>query len=149
MRPIKWISTLLAVSLLLQPLACCKRISAVSAGESCASNDKDILYVTLKDGSHYELLFWEIGEEWVVGKRHMVIVTVAEDGTKTEKDYLEPARYGLSEVVDLDVEKVDCRSLWVVGAIAGGVAAGFAAMAALSGDDEGDSGSAGGGIGDK
>lgn len=149
MRPTKWISILLAGTLLLQPLGCCKRISAVSAGESCASSDRDILYVSLKDGTQYELVSWEIGEEWVEGQRKMMHVSMGDDGTVTEEEYLEPARYRLAEVADLDVEKVDCRSLWVVGAIAGGVVAGLAAMAALGGDSGGSSGSAGGGIGTK
>jgi hypothetical protein len=148
-HPSRWISVLLAAVLLLQPLACCKRIDAVSAGETCASKEGDVLYVTLKDGTQYELVNWQIGQEWVEGERKMVHVTIADDGTATEEEYLEPARYTLSEVADLDVEKVDCRSLWVVGAIAGGVVAGLAAMAALAGDDSGDSGSSGGGIGNK
>ncbi len=149
MRPTKWLSTLLALALLLQPLGCCKRVNAVSSGKSCASNEKEILYVTLNDGTQYELVCWEIGEDWVMGKREMVYISVAEDGAVTEEEYLEEARYRLSDVTDLDIEKVDCKSLWVVGAIAGGVAAGFAAMAALSGDGGGDSGSSGGGIGNK
>ncbi len=149
MRPTKWISVLLAATLLLQPLACCKRINAVSAGETCASNEGDILYVILKDGTQYELVNWEIGTEWVEGERKLVHVTMEDDGTVTEEEYLEPARYRLLDVADMNVEKVDCRSLWVVGAIAGGVVAGLAAMGALSGADNGGSGSSGGGIGDK
>ncbi len=149
MRPVGWISVLLALTLLLQPLGCCKRISAVSTGGNCASNEKEILYVTLKDGSQYELVRWEIDEEWVVGKRRVVRVTMHEDGTVVEEEFLEPACYRLSGVADLDVEKVDRRSLLVVGAIAGGVVAGLAAIAAISGGDGGGSGSAGGGIGSK
>jgi hypothetical protein len=148
-HPPRWIGVLLAAALLLQPLACCKRIDAVSAGATCSSKEGDMLYVTLNDGTQYELVNWEIGSEWVEGERKLVHVTLADDGTATEEEYLEPARYKLSEVADLDVEKVDCRSFWVVGAIAGGVVAGLAAMAALGGDDNGDSGSSGGGIGSK
>lgn len=134
MRPTKWISILLAMILLLQPLACSKRICAVTAGQGTAANDDEILYVTLKDGGQYELVEWEIGPEWIVGKRQMFNVTIEDDGTVTEEECLEPVRFSFSDIADLNVEKLDRRSFWVLGAIAGGVAAGFVAMATMGGE---------------
>lgn len=148
MRPTKWICAFLALTLLLQPLACSKRVCPKAAGETCSS-DEDILYVTLKDGNQYELVEWEIGPEWVTGKRELVNVVIGDDGTVTEEEYFEPARFSFSEVANLDVERVDRNSLWIVGAIAGGVAAGFFAMANIAGSGGNGSGSSGGGIGGK
>jgi len=147
-RPTKWICAFLALSLFLQPLACCKRICPKTTGETCAS-DKDILYVTLNDGNQYELVEWEIGPEWITGKRELVNVVIADDGTAVEEEYFEPAKFDVSEVADLDVERVDRKSIWIVGAIAGGVAAGFMAMANIAGNGGGGSRSSGGGIGGK
>jgi hypothetical protein len=147
-RPTKWICTFLTLTLLLQPLACSKRICPKAAGETCSSNE-DILYVTLMDGNQFQLVEWEICPEWVTGKRELVNVTVGEDGTVTEEEYLEPARYAMDDVADLDVERVDRKSLWIFGAVAGGVALGFVAMANIAGGNEDGSGSTGGGIGDK
>jgi hypothetical protein len=138
----KWISVLLAVVLLLQPLACCKRVPVVAGGQSCAANQEQVLYVTLLDGNAYELVDWEIQPEWVTGKRQMVKVTMNKDGTVDEEQYTEFTRFHLSDMANLDVEKVDCKSLWVVGAIAGGVAGVFAAMAAITGSGNGGGGSA-------
>ena len=137
MSTTKWISVLLAVVLLLQPLACCKRIPVVTGGQTCAADEEQILYVTLLDGKRYELFDWEIEAERVTGKRQMANVTMNQDGTVEEEEYLEPTSVDLSDVANLDVEKVDCRSLWVVGAIAGGVAGVFAGMAAIRGDSGG------------
>ena len=149
MRPTKWICTLLTLILLLQPLACSKRVCPKAAGEPCSSN-KDILYVPLKDGNQFQLVEWEICPEWVTGKRELVNVTIGEDGTVTEEEYLEPSRFSMDDVADLDVERVDRKSLWLVGAIAGSVAAGFFAMAAVAGTGGDGSGSAGPGpIGEK
>lgn len=138
MRPTKWICSFLTLALLLQPLACSKRVCPKMAGETCASSEDEILYVTLSNGNQFELVHWEIGPEWVTGQRELVNVTIEDDGTVTEEEYLEPMKLDLSEVKNLSVERVDRRSLWIVGAIAGGVVAGFFAMANVSagGDDE-------------
>lgn len=140
MSTTKWISVLLTVVLLLQPLACCKRIPVVTGGQTCAGDEEQILYVTLLDGKRYELLDWEIEPERVTGKRRMAKVTMNRDGTVDEEECLEPTSFHLSDVANLDVEKVDRRSLWVVGAIAGGVAGAFAGMAAIRGGGGGGGG---------
>jgi hypothetical protein len=114
-----------------------------AAGETCASNEDEILYVTLKDGNQFQLVDWEIGPEYVSGKRELVNVTIGEDGTVTEEECREPARFNLSDVDDLDIERVDRKSLWILGAIAGGVAMGFVAMANTAGGGGDDSGSSG------
>ncbi|KPJ49489.1 MAG: hypothetical protein AMJ38_03270 [Dehalococcoidia bacterium DG_22] len=129
----RWVSILLAVILLLQPLACCKRVPVVTGGQTCPANEEQILYVTLIDGKQYELVDWEIGPDRVLGKRQMVKVTMNEDGTIDEEEYLEPTRFELTDVACLNLEKVDSNSFWVFGAIAGGVAGALAAMAALQG----------------
>jgi hypothetical protein len=79
----------------------------------------------------------------VIGQRELVNVTIAEDGTVTEEEYLEPAKFALYQIDDLDIERMDRRSLWIVGAIASGVVAGFYAMANVSGGDDDGSGSSG------
>jgi hypothetical protein len=89
--------------------------------------------VTLLDGKRYELFDWEIEPERVTGKRRMAKMTMNRDGTVDEEEFLEPTSFHLSDVANLDVEKVDRRSLLVVGAIAGGVAGVFAGMAAIRG----------------
>jgi hypothetical protein len=135
--PTKWISILLAVVLLLQPLACCKRVPVVTGGQTCAADEEQVLYVTLQDGNKYELVDWEIEPERVIGKREMVKVTMNQDGTVDEEQYLEPTSFALDDVANLDVEKVDCKSLWVVGALVGGVAGALAGIAAIRGESGG------------